>query len=581
MVKTLVTSPIETTWPEKGKVIFLGSWCCLFSRKDYWKNFDYSIEDFHWDDRGKLLKNYIELEKIYESYLSEFSEYLNLVHKKNFSERFWRILIGPWLYSSINIIYDRWFMLSKVISKESQLKKFKLNNFRDFLEVSDMDDFNKKVEDDEWNEALYTLLIEKFFSEKVDSIYKENLNENFKKNKEEYSLNLIKMVANFFGKIFSRNSDVFIISPYLSHLDRFSLYINLKQFPIFWFQTKKKIISQKSFSFRDKPLTFSCKVLPDFEKVLNETLLTLIPKSYLESYEDLLNESQKQGWPDSPKSIFTSNAFISDEIFKFWAGTRLEKGTKLIIGQHGGNFGMTPMAVHESHQIKISDQWLSWGWEDPKNKKILPVGNFKSSFKKINYKKNGDALLVGMTLPRYSYYLYSVPIAGQVESYLNDQIEFAKSLPESIISRLKVRTYQSDRGWSQEDRWKETFNNKISFDDNKIQLRKSLKKCRVFVGTYNATTYLETFSINMPSILFWNPYHWEINENAKNLLKKLQEEKIFHSSPKSAAKHLEFIWDDVDSWWYSSNVQNAVTEFNSVFSKENPKVLESIQRCLV
>ena len=24
LVKTLVTSPIETTWPEKGKVIFLG-----------------------------------------------------------------------------------------------------------------------------------------------------------------------------------------------------------------------------------------------------------------------------------------------------------------------------------------------------------------------------------------------------------------------------------------------------------------------------------------------------------------------------------------------------------------------------
>ena len=39
----------------------------------------------------------------------------------------------------------------------------------------------KKVEDDEWNEALYSLLIEKFFSENVDSIYKENLNENLKK----------------------------------------------------------------------------------------------------------------------------------------------------------------------------------------------------------------------------------------------------------------------------------------------------------------------------------------------------------------------------------------------------------------
>ena len=40
--------------------------------------------------------------------------------------------------------------------KGKPAKKFKLNNFRDFLEVSDMDDFNKKVEDDEWNEALYS-----------------------------------------------------------------------------------------------------------------------------------------------------------------------------------------------------------------------------------------------------------------------------------------------------------------------------------------------------------------------------------------------------------------------------------------
>ena len=61
---------------------------------------------------------------------------------------------------------------------------------------------------------------------------------------------------------------------------------------------------------------------------------------------------------------------------------KTEEGAKLIIGQHGGNFGMTPMAIHESHQIKISDKWLSWGWDDPKNKKIIPIGNFKTSLKR-------------------------------------------------------------------------------------------------------------------------------------------------------------------------------------------------------
>ena len=83
---------------------------------------------------------------------------------------------------------------------------------------------------------LYIPLIEKFF-QNVDSIYKENLNENLKKNKEEYSLNLIKMVANFF-KNFSKFMSLLFHPIYPS--DRFSLYINLKQFPIFWFQTKKK-----------------------------------------------------------------------------------------------------------------------------------------------------------------------------------------------------------------------------------------------------------------------------------------------------------------------------------------------------
>jgi putative transferase (TIGR04331 family) len=581
LVATLVTSPIESTWPKKGKIIFLGSWCCLFERKEKWSSYDYLIEDFHWDDRKKLLKNYHELEKIYENYLSEFSKYLNEFHHKEFSERFWRILIGPWLYSTINIVYDRWFMLFKVVSKQKYLKKFVLNDNSESLKVIDMHDFNKKIEEDEWNEALYSLLIEKFFSSNINIIHLDETHKKQIRIEEKNSIYLLKRIANFIAKFFSRNSDVFVISPYISHLNRFFLQINLKQFPVFWFQSNKKISFKKWLSFRNNSLPFSYKVLPEFEKVLNETLLNLIPQSYFESFEDLIKESQNQGWPNSTKCIFTSNAFISDEIFKCWAGIKTEEGAKLIIGQHGGNFGMTPMAIHESHQIKISDKWLSWGWDDPKNKKVLPIGNFKSSFKKIKHSQKGNALLVGMTLPRYSYYLYSVPIAGQVERYLNDQIKFTLSLSEKILASLKIRTYPSDRGWSQKRRWKEVFKNKISFDDNRIPLNKSLKKCRVFIGTYNATTYLETFSVNMPTIIFWDPKYWEINQNTKILFKKLEEEKIFHSCPTSAAKHLEEIWEDIDSWWFSSDVQKVVTEFNEVFSKKNPKFLKSIQNSLI
>ena len=117
----------------------------------------------------------------------------------------------------------------------------------------------------------------------------------------------------------------------------------------------------KELSERDLELPFSLGNTDEFNLVLNKTLMHLIPQSYLESFEILLKKTQVQGWPENPKSIFTSNAYNLDDKFKLWAGLKVERGSKLVIGQHGGNFGMTPMAIHESHQIEIADSWLSWG----------------------------------------------------------------------------------------------------------------------------------------------------------------------------------------------------------------------------
>ena len=180
-----------------------------------------------------------------------------------------------------------------------------------------------------------------------------------------------------------------------------------------------------------------------------------------------------------------------------------------------------------------------------------------------------------MTLPKYSYYLYSVPIAGQVEEYLEDQLSFFDALPEHIQNKMRIRLYQVDRDWNQKERWDSRFSN-INFDSNDISLLNSLKNSRIFIGTYNATTYLEAFSVNIPSVLFWNPYHWELDDQALIFFRKLEDVGIFHKTPFSAARHLERIWDDIDSWWNSDKVQEAVFNFNSRYSKNNPNVINEI-----
>ena len=49
---------------------------------------------FHTKNSKRLAK---DTELIYESILEDFYLELNRLHNTNFSKRFWRITIGPWL----------------------------------------------------------------------------------------------------------------------------------------------------------------------------------------------------------------------------------------------------------------------------------------------------------------------------------------------------------------------------------------------------------------------------------------------------------------------------------------------------
>ena len=49
-----------------------------------------------------------------------------------------------------------------------------------------------------------------------------------------------------------------------------------------------------------------------------------------------------------------------DEIFKFWAAKKINKGVPLLVGQHGGHYGQGLFNISEYHELKICDYYLSW-----------------------------------------------------------------------------------------------------------------------------------------------------------------------------------------------------------------------------
>jgi len=92
-------------------------------------------------------------------------------------------------------------------------------------------------------------------------------------------------------------------------------------------------------------------------------------------------------------------------------------------------------------------------------------------------------------------------------------------------------------------------------------LNSYLRNTKLYISTYNATTFLEAFKSNIPTVIFWDPNFWEVNEEAQCYFKFLAEAKIFFDNPGKAADHVNNIWSDVPFWWNSKEVRFAISKF--------------------
>ena len=79
---------------------------------------------------------------------------------------------------------------------------------------------------------------------------------------------------------------------------------------------------------------------------------------------------------------------------------------------------------------------------------------------------------------------------------------------------------------------------------------------------------MEFLSLNIPTIIFWNPEHWEIHDRSKRCFKELEKVGIFHKTAESASLKVAEIWDNIPSWWNQKEIQSARKYFCDNFAIE-------------
>jgi putative transferase (TIGR04331 family) len=576
----LVTTALEETWPVDGEpVLFLGEWCRLHNRKSTWEKLDAVVAPYHWDDRKKLHKDYLYLKGLYEELLIELAAKLNAIHGVNHTVRYWRIIVGPWLGYFIQILFDRWVMLQQVVQDNNISGVCVVQRKQDQLVPNDLNSFVSLFINDAWNENIYCQIFEwiKFPVNKINAL--NSLPVSFD-NVQTVSLvhrlkgSLAQVASHIFGAL-CRDEEYFFISSYFSLKAEICIQTKLGQIPKLW-RPVSVPIAPVDFAERQWKL-HPLGSRDEFSNLARTLISKHIPTAYLEGYSDVVALTANIPWPKRPAAIFTSGSWNSDEVFKVWAAEKSECGTPLIIGQHGGNYGMGLWESSEEHQIAISDRFLTWGWTDSNQPKITPIGNLKGFGKKLAMDKTGNALLVEMAMPRNSYRMFSFPVAaGQWQEYFADQCRFVQGLPLALRDQVLVRLNPSDYGYSQKQRWQEHFPN-VQLETGEKTMALLMSKARLYISTYNATTYLESLSLNFPTIMFWTPKHWELRKSAIPYFELLKSVGIFHETPESAAQQMAAIWDDVTVWWESATVQSVRQEFCERYAHIPEKPLDVME----
>ena len=585
--RILVTTADKRSWPRGKPVTFLGNWCKLPAEKEAWTSLNADVTPYHWDNREKMHADYAYLNSCYENMLISLADALNIYHETNHGVRYWRILIGPWLYLFIHILFDRWVMIEQASNTGNITSTILLNDPEEELIPSNLLSLN--IDDLRWNHFLYSCSIRNQAKIAWEELPGESHKSLIQRHIDEHKLNYFSF-KRFLNKTmqamlryFVLPREVFCCATYMTRFQEIYLQLALKQIPKCWHIPLTPQVLPNLQIRHEFCSLIKTSIVDHFQKFLMQMVARQIPTAYLEGYASLTRVVKKVPWPMSPRVIFTSNAFQCHEVFQAWAADRVESGSSLVVGQHGGFYGIGKIVVGEEHQIKISDRFLTWGWKDSRPN-LYPVGVLTNIGKTAKaWKSDGNLLLVTVPIRLLAFKCMSWPIAAnQAELFFQNQVHFVSRLKNGIRAQLILRLKESlDRRFSSSlmAQWKALFPD-ITIDKSILPIEKQLLTSRLLIYAYNSTGYLEALARNIPTVIFWDHQYWELREDAIPFFESLSAAKIFFTSATDAADHINLIWSNVEDWWKSPMVQAAREQFCFQYAKQISSFIQVMRNAL-
>lgn len=576
MSRFLVTTPWEPAWPHGAEdVLLLGEWCLSGDGRPAGGASRWEVVTHPWADRSRLVADRHYLEEAYERALVDLADALNQVHGLDNSVRSWRIVVGPWLRTFVVALYDRWSLVHRALEDYGAEQSVVLREDGPRVPPARLSTFRREcVAGERWNHEICGDVLR---ARGGCDLVEVEVDPGQRPGRVEPGRSVLggpgpvgsarvmarRLITDLFARL-SCDDEVFVFNSFLGRWGEADLLGRMGQLPVDWHAGIRS--TEPPVPPRPRGWAMGGEPGDRFDEFLRGAVPQHIPAAYVEDRARILRKAADLRWPSRPRAIVTGMVHSNSDLFRTWAAERVEDGASLIGCQHGGTYGMSASFGVEKHEMAVVDRFVTWGWDDPDDPVPVAVGQIPR-VDAVPDPPPGGGVLVALdsALPMVDSAddLMVSPLYGR---YLESVARFVDSLDEDVRRAVVIRCYPVD--WSRDQlSWCRRRLPGINVDEGTGSLVQAMVGCRVFVGTYNSTTYLQALSMGRPTVCFWDPVTWSVRPQAAPFLDGLRDVGILHDSPESAARLLSGAWGRLGPWWEGIAASGELARFRDRYCR--------------
>ena len=547
MKNNLVLSPLEGLFKKTNKNIVLGKW---YYKEIFKKKYNVKLSKYNFYSLKRKKITYKFLKKKYDQKILEFVHFFNEIHNLKKDKRYWEIIIGPFIYRSLIIAWDRWESLNKSIKFE-RINNITLSNynFSKFLTKNNLE-LNQNYSNIFFNHFLYSEAFKLIGKKGIKIKYINNSKIKIKR-LTYLKTGFINKIWNLFFKFVREKQKFLFYKSYFPIAENIILNFKLRNFPSFPDEFDKNFSKTKvNFELRNKELKFKKK--DKFDRYYSKIILKIMPMSYLEDFKIIKKYTDNISL--NPKLVFTAIGHLSIDSFKIWTAGKVSNGLKLITSDHGGN--LEDEGDFFSH--RIYDKIIQWNKTNYKNVIQLPPNIF-SIKKKIFLKRKTGKILIILTCTDY----FKSNIFDRDANDYDDYIKFKKLLKHYDKNEQKKFYFRVHPG----SPFKEfiTKDIKKNFGDEKcdeLKFEKIIYNYDLIIDTNPQTTYIQCMHSGVPTLLYYNNSFIKVNRDINILINKMKKNKLIFTNLKNLKTHLEKVQKNPEIWWNSKKIENVKKHFS-------------------